>query len=142
MPPCEIEAMFDEIDAMSPAEIDAHLASLTRAALWDDGGLHRTSRRSYSTSISWCQSGPNPSGTMFDGLSLTAPPSPTAPRRPAHLDSGPHLGIYKIRPGSDVTPIAVFDVDDHGGKLTWSAMQDHARRIIEAASLCQSRPSR
>jgi hypothetical protein len=34
IPPCQVEAMFDEIDAMSQAEREAHLASLTKADLW------------------------------------------------------------------------------------------------------------
>lgn len=48
-----------------------------------------------------------------------------------HCDAGPAVGLAPITPGTDVTSIALIDLDDHEKKLPWQLMAAHARNISE-----------
>jgi len=51
----------------------------------------------------------------------------------AHLEEGPLRGVCPIAPGDDRTAIILYDLDDHGGVLTWADKAGVAQRIINAA---------
>ena len=58
----------------------------------------------------------------------------TPERLRAHLNGGPHLGVYPLQPGTDTTRFAAFDLDDHDAMHPWSDMQAAARKLIDAAT--------
>ncbi len=49
-----------------------------------------------------------------------------------HLNGGPHLGVYLMAAGANVTRLATFDIDDHDGTLPWPEVQAAARKIMDA----------
>ncbi|ABB09234.1 VapE domain-containing protein [Burkholderia lata] len=51
-----------------------------------------------------------------------------------HVNGGPAYGVYPMQPGSDVTLIALLDLDSHKGETPWHEMQDTAVRIVTVAS--------
>ncbi|VWC39453.1 virulence protein E [Burkholderia lata] len=58
----------------------------------------------------------------------------TTERLAHHVNGGPAYGVYPMQPGSDVTLIALLDLDSHKGETPWHEMQDTAVRIVTAAS--------
>jgi hypothetical protein len=50
-----------------------------------------------------------------------------------HLNGGPFVGIYPVPAGSKTTRLAVFDLDNHGGTVSWEVMTEAAMRLRKVA---------
>ena len=52
-----------------------------------------------------------------------------------HLNGGPARGVALMQPGSDVTLVAVLDLDSHKGEVPWGEMAATGAMICDALSL-------
>lgn len=52
-----------------------------------------------------------------------------------HLNGGPARGVALMQPGSDVTMVAVLDLDSHKGEVPWGEMATTGASICDALSL-------
>lgn len=61
---------------------------------------------------------------------------PLTPERLArHLNGGPARGVCPLKPGEDVTLVAMLDFDSHGGEVPWDEMSRIVRRVAEHLEL-------
>lgn len=52
-----------------------------------------------------------------------------------HLNGGPPRGVAFMRPGSDRTSVAAFDLDSHKGEVPWCKMVEAAGRICDVLEM-------
>ena len=64
----------------------------------------------------------------------------TRARLEAHLNGGPPRGVAPMLPGSSTTRVAVLDLDDHDGQLTWTAVAHTAWRLCRALRAADLEP--
>jgi P4 family phage/plasmid primase-like protien len=61
---------------------------------------------------------------------------PLTPERLArHLNGGPPRGVAPLKPGEDITLVAMLDFDSHGGEVSWLEMSRVVRRVSEHLEL-------
>jgi hypothetical protein len=59
----------------------------------------------------------------------------TRERLARHLNSGPARGVCPIKPGTDVTMLAVLDFDSHKGDVSWAEMSEVVARVVDELEL-------
>ena len=59
-----------------------------------------------------------------------------------HLGSGPHVGVYLFNSVSDKVLVAVLDLDDHDGTLSWEQMREKAAPLLETVERLGLKPLR
>lgn len=55
----------------------------------------------------------------------------TRERVAQHLNGGPARGVCPIKPGTNVTMLAVLDFDSHKGDVSWEQMSQVVARVVD-----------
>lgn len=55
----------------------------------------------------------------------------TRERVAQHLNGGPARGVSPIKPGTNVTMLAVLDFDSHKGDVSWEQMSQVVARVVD-----------
>jgi hypothetical protein len=59
----------------------------------------------------------------------------TRERLAMHLNSGPARGVCPIKPGTNVTMLAVLDFDSHKGEVSWDEMSQVVANVVDQLEL-------